>query len=105
MARVLRHVVLFAFKETSSDGEIEELQRTFEDLEDKIEGVLSVETGADVSNEGLQDGFTHCFQVTWPDEDARAVFQPHPAHEAFVEKVGPHVYKVVVVDYWADTSD
>lgn len=102
MARVLKHVVLLAFKATSSDEEINDLQTSFENLKDEIEGVLSVETGADVSNEGLQDGFTHCFQVTWPDEDARAVFQPHPAHQSFVEKVGPHVEKVVVVDYWTE---
>ena len=103
MAQVLKHVVLFAFKSSSSDEEISNLQTNFENLKNEIEGILSIETGSDVSNENLQDGFTHCFQVTWPDEDARAVFQPHPAHQAFVEKVGPHVEKVVVVDYWTES--
>ncbi len=104
MAKVLRHVVLFSFNDDTSDADIQDLRQTFENLKNEIDGILSVETGADVSNEGLQDGFSYCFQVTWPNEEARAVFQPYPAHKAFVDKVGPHVAKVVVVDYWAETA-
>jgi hypothetical protein len=102
MAKILRHVVLFSFNDGTSEADIEDIRTTFANLKGQIDGILSIETGADVSNEGLQDGFTHCFQVTWPDEEARAVFQPHPAHKAFVDKVGPHVAKVVVIDYWTE---
>ncbi len=105
MAKVLRHVVLFAFKDTSSEADIQDVVATFLALKDQIDVVISMDGGKDVSNEGLQDGFTHAFTVTWKDEAGRAAFGLHPAHQAFVEKVSPHAEKVLVVDYWGDDGN
>ncbi len=103
MAKVLRHVVLFAFKDSASEADVQGVVDRFLGLKDEIDGVLSMDGGKDVSNEGLQDGFTHAFTVTWKDEDGRAAFGPHPAHQAFIEEtLSPHLEKVVVVDYWGD---
>jgi hypothetical protein len=53
-----------------------------------------------MSVENLAQGFTHCFLVTFRDEDGRATYLPHAAHQDFVKLVGPRVDKVFVFDYW-----
>ncbi|HSI70883.1 MAG TPA: Dabb family protein [Gillisia sp.] len=98
--KVLRHVVLFKFKDSATDADIQQIVEAFKELPHKIDGILDFEWGTDVSTEGLADGFTHCFFVTFEDEDARDAYLPHPDHEAFGSIVGPHLDKVLVIDYW-----
>jgi hypothetical protein len=50
--------------------------------------------------ENLQQGFTHCFFVTFRSEADRAKYLPHPAHKEFGRMLGPYLDKVIVVDYW-----
>jgi hypothetical protein len=47
----------------------------------------------------LAKGFTHCFNLTFVDEAARATYLPHPDHLAFVEQLKPALDDVLVVDY------
>jgi hypothetical protein len=98
---VLRHVVLFALKPTSSDADAEELAQAFAKLPSEIDEIIDFEWGQDVSVEGKAQGFTHCFFVTFRDEAGRDAYLPHPAHKAFGEIVRKHVEKVLVLDYWA----
>jgi hypothetical protein len=35
------------------------------------------------------------------DPKDREIYLPHPDHKAFVEIAGPHIDKVLVLDYWA----
>ncbi|MCA9192845.1 MAG: Dabb family protein [Planctomycetales bacterium] len=99
--KVLRHVVLFKFKDDSSASDVEKLVQQFRELPSKIPTIADFEFGKDNSPEGLADGFTHCFLVTFKSEKDREVYLPHPAHKAFVEVLMPHLDKVLVVDYWA----
>ena len=98
--KVLRHVVLFKFKETSTAADIEKIVTAFGELPAKIPAIHAFEWGTDNSPEGLQQGLTHCFFITFASEADRDAYLPHPAHKAFVDLVGPHVDKVTVVDYW-----
>lgn len=99
--KVLRHVVLFKFKETSTPADVERIVKAFGELPAKIAEIKGFEWGTDNSPEGLQQGLTHCFFITFASEADRDAYLPHPAHKAFVDLVGPHVEKVTVVDYWA----
>ena len=99
---VLRHVVLFKFKDTSSSREIKEIEDAFRALPRKIDAIYDFEWGTDVSVENLQQGFTHCFLVTFRSEDDRAAYLPHPAHKQFGKILGPHLDKVLVIDYWSE---
>jgi Stress responsive A/B Barrel Domain len=101
-AKVLRHVVLFKFKETSSAEDVKAVEDAFRALPSKIKEVKSFEWGKNNSPEGINDGLTHCFFVTFASEKDRETYLPHPAHKAFVEVLKPHLDKVVVVDYWAE---
>lgn len=97
----LRHVVLFAFKDDASPEDIRKVEEAFSALPGKIPQIKGYEWGINNSPEGLNDGLTHCFFVTFDNEEDRAVYLPHPAHKAFVKILQPHLDKAVVVDYWA----
>jgi lysophospholipase L1-like esterase len=98
--KLLRHVVLFKFKETSTEADVETIVKAFAALPGRIKEIQDFEWGTDNSPEGLQQGLTHCFFVTFASEADRDAYLPHPAHKEFVDLVGPHVEKVTVVDYW-----
>ena len=97
----LRHVVLFKFKVSSTRQDIKEIEDAFRALPGKIDAIYDFEWGTDVSVENRQQGFTHCFFVTFQTEDDRAIYLPHPAHKEFGTILGPHLDKVLVIDYWA----
>jgi hypothetical protein len=100
-SKLLRHVVLFQFKESSSAEEIAKVVDAFRALPKKIPAIADFEYGTDNSPEKLSEGLTHCFLVTFKSEADREAYLPHPAHMEFVEVLKPHLERVVVVDYWA----
>jgi hypothetical protein len=96
-----RHFVSFQFKEGTSDEKKEELVKAFLGLKKEIDTIVDLEWGATDNIEPLNDGFTHSFLVTFKDKAGLATYLPHPAHEAFVAKIKPHLEKVYVFDYTA----
>ena len=66
----------------------------------KIDEILAFEWGTNSSPENLDQGFTHCFTLTFSDEECRNRYLPHPAHKAFGELVEKHLDNVLVFDYW-----
>lgn len=99
--KLLRHVVLFSFKEGSSVEQIKAVTDAFAALPQKISQVKSFEWGTNNSPENLNQGFTHCFLVGFASEADRAIYLTHPAHLSFVEILKPILDKVLVIDYWA----
>ena len=99
--KLLRHVVLFSFKEGSTDAQIKTITDAFAELPKKIPQVKTFEWGTNNSPENLNQGFTHCFFVSFASEADRAIYLPHPAHLAFIEILKPILDKVLVIDYWA----
>ena len=97
---VLRHVVLFKFKEGTTEGQLKAITDAFSALPGKIKEIKDYEWGLNNSPEGLNKGLTHCFFVTFRSEADRAVYLPHPEHKAFVALASPFIADVVVVDYW-----
>ena len=100
--KVLRHVVLFKFKDGTTDTDIKKVEDAFHALPSKIKEIRSWEWGKNNSPENLNQGFTHCFFVTFSSEKDRANYLPHPAHKAFGETLHPFLDKVLVLDYWAE---
>ena len=99
--KALRHVVLFSFKKEATENEIKTIITAFGELKNKIGAIKGYEWGTDVSTENLANGFTHCFVVTFHSAKDRDSYLPHPAHKEFVKLLGPHLEKVLVVDFWA----
>jgi len=99
--KMLRHVVLFKFRDDATPEGIKQVEDAFRGLPAKIKEIKSVEWGTNNSPENLAQGFTHCFFVTFASEADRAVYLPHPDHKAFGAVLKPYLDKVLVVDYWA----
>ncbi|MFM2363115.1 MAG: hypothetical protein RLZZ316_2017 [Bacteroidota bacterium] len=100
--KLLRHVVLFSFKEGSTPQQIKTVTDAFAALPQKIKEIKDFEWGTNNSPESLNQGYTHCFFVSFASEKDRAVYLPHPAHLAFVEVLKPILGNVLVIDYWTE---
>ena len=95
----IRHLVLLRFKDAVAADRVQHIEQEFCALRSKISAVQSLEWGTNNSPEGLAKGFTHCFNLTFADDAARAVYLPHPDHLAFVELLKPALEDVLVLDY------
>lgn len=104
--KVLRHAVFFSFKEESTPEDVQGVVDAFAALPGKIEEIIDFQAGTNNSPEGLDDGFTHCFLLTFGDEAGRAAYLPHPAHTGeFADTLRPHMKDVFVIDYWGTPAD
>ena len=98
----LRHVVLFAFKDSATSGQVDAIVTGFGQLSSAVPGIAAYEWGTNVSPEGLNAGFTHCFTLTFTSAEDRDAYLVHPAHQAFVGMLGACLERSLVLDYWAN---
>lgn len=97
---LLRHVVFLKFKESSGTTGAKTVEDAFRALPSKISQIKGLEWGTNNSPENLNQGFTHCFFLTFTSEKDRDAYLIHPDHKVFGSILGPHLDKVLVVDYW-----
>ena len=97
----LRHIVVFKYKPTATQEQISEVNREFGKLKDRIPGIIDFEYGVNDSPEGLDQGFTHVYLLTFESPEARDTYLPHPRHAEFGEFLGGMdiLEEVFVVDY------
>jgi hypothetical protein len=95
----VQHIALFSFKANTPQSAIDSAFVDLRRLAKVIPGISSFSAGGNSSPEGLADGLTHGFVMTFEDADARDAYLPHPEHEKFKGFVLPHIEKVVVFDY------
>ena len=99
---LLRHVVIFKFKDNSSAADVQKVAEAFANLYGKVPQIKSFEWGINNSPENLNQGLTHCFFASFSSEKDRDDYLIHPDHKAFVEVLKPHLDKVTVIDYWVN---
>ena len=95
----IRHVVHFKFKADASKEQIAKIVEEFAALKGRIPVVESLEWGTNVSTEGLDKGYDHCWIVTFKNAADRDAYIVHPAHKAFVELLKPSLEEALVVDF------
>jgi len=100
--QVLRHIVMYKFKDDVTPTQLQEVIDAFAMLPKKVDTIIGFEHGTNVSKEGKSEGFTHVFVVTFKNEADLAAYLVHPAHDAYVKVVRDRRDKVVVFDYWAE---
>jgi hypothetical protein len=98
--KMLRHVVLFKFKDDATPDQVKQVENAFRKLPSEIKEIKGLEWGTNNSPENLNQGLTHCFFLSFNSEEDRNAYLPHPAHKAFGAILKPYLDKVVVVDYW-----
>lgn len=96
-----RHVVFFKFKDGTTPEQVQEIEKAFAELPKKINTIVSYEWGTSESVEKLNDGFTHCFLVTFKDKAGLEAYLPAEAHKEFGKKLKPLLEKAFVFDYTA----
>ena len=98
---VLRHVVIFKFRDDAPETEVQKLNEQFASLAEHIPVIQDFEWGLNDSPEDFHQGFTHCYMLTFASEEDRdSIYTPHPKHQAFVANLQSYLEKVFVVDYW-----
>ena len=97
---LLKHVVCFKFKDEVTQEAIDTSIQNFKDLKTKIPEIIDFEWGKNISTEGHDDGMTHCFVLSFINEEARDIYLNHQAHIALVETIKSTLADVFVVDYF-----
>jgi Stress responsive A/B Barrel Domain len=95
----IRHVVHFKFKADADKAQVAKVVEEFAALKAKIPVVEALEYGTNVSPEGHDKGFTHCWIATFKNAADRDAYLVHPAHKAFVTLLGPVLDDALVIDF------
>jgi hypothetical protein len=98
MAKV-KHIGLIKFKDGVSSDQIESMFNAILDLSESIAGIEDYVAGPNNSPEGLADGFTHAFIMTFKDSAARDAYLSDPEHEKVKAVALPNVEKIVILDF------
>ena len=94
----IQHMVLFHFKDETSQQTIDQLVAELEALKTLCPGVLHYAGGEYSSPEGLNGSFSHGFMMTFDSEENRNIYLPHPEHERVKALIIPHLVNVVAFD-------
>lgn len=95
----IRHVVHFKFKAGADKAQVAKVVTEFAALKGKIAVVEALEYGTNVSPEGLDKGYTHCWIATFKNAADRDAYLVHPDHKAFVALLKPVLEDALVVDF------
>ena len=96
---MIRHLVLLRFKEGIPPERLADLEQGFTALAGRIDGIRQLEWGVNVSPEGLDKSFTHCFFLSFDNEADRDAYLPHAEHRALVDRMQPWLADALVIDY------
>jgi hypothetical protein len=96
---MVRHYGVFQFKDGIDAGQIDLCFAEMMGMVGKIPGLLAMEHGVYDSTEGMNDGFTHGFIMTFDTLESRDAYLPHPEHERVKLIVVPCLERVVVFDF------
>jgi hypothetical protein len=95
----VKHIALIKFKNGTPQDEVEKCFNEILDITESIPGIEDYVSGMNSSPEGLNQGYTHGFVMTFENAAARDVYLTHPEHERFKALILPHVETVVVFDF------
>lgn len=79
---MIRHCVFVRFRADVSKAERDAIYADLAALKDVIPGLVTISYGANVSPEGLHQGFEDGFIIDFTDDAARDAYLVHPAHKA-----------------------
>lgn len=95
----VKHIALLKFKAGVTEEQIDKVFSDLLDLSENIPGIEDYVAGPNSSPEGLNQGYTHGFVITFADAAARDAYLPHPEHEKFKVEALPLVETVAVFDF------
>ena len=94
----IQHMVLLKFKPEVTPEKITDLFSQLAQLQQLIPGITYYAGGPYSSPEGLNQGYTHGFLMTFESVDARDAYLPHPDHEWVKAALLPCIDSVIAFD-------
>ena len=101
----IQHMVLLKFKPEVTPEKIKDLFEQLAQLQQLIPGITYFSGGEYSSNEGLNQGYTHGFLMTFESVEARDAYLPHPEHERVKSALLECIDSVLAFDFEAGTRD
>ena len=95
----VKHIALIKFKEGTTEEQIQSIFSSILDITETIPGIEDYVSGPYASPEGLNQGFTHAFIMTFTDVAARDAYLPHPEHERVKASLTAEVDSLLVFDF------
>jgi hypothetical protein len=96
---MIRHILLLQFTANTTGQDVAEIMSLFEAVKFKIEGIVAVSAGENMSPEGKNKQFTHCISMDFVDTTARDNYLSHPEHQKIKPRFRPHIADILVLDY------
>lgn len=93
---MITHVVLLQPKSTVTDNEIAEALSHVRELQQTIPGIISVQTGKNLSN--YNQGYTYGFIMQFSDAKNLKEYAPHPAHQVVSKELLQISEKIIDFD-------
>ena len=87
----ITHIVLFKFKTTCTEENIQACFTQLAELTQALPIIRSFRWGKYSSDEGLNQGFTHAFIMTFDDRASRDEYLVHPEHVKVAEFIQQHI--------------
>src|SRR5688500_16361496 len=98
MAKV-QHMVVVKFRAPEGESKIKPLFAALAELPRRIPGILHFSGGPYASAEGLNQGFTHGFLMTFTDVRARDMYVMLLEHQRVVGEYLPFIENVLAFDF------
>ncbi|AFZ22659.1 Stress responsive A/B Barrel Domain-containing protein [Cylindrospermum stagnale PCC 7417] len=94
----VQHIVLLNFKEEVTTEKIIYLFGLLAELQQLIPGITYFSGGQNSSPEGLNQGYTHGFVMTFSSVEARDAYLPHSEHERVKSEILKCIESVLAFD-------
>ena len=94
---MIRHVVLWAFKDSVPRSERDAILAAVRALETRVPSLRSLEVGENVSPARAQ-GYTHVLLETFDDRDGLAAYASHPDHLPVLARLRDAAAQLLAVD-------
>jgi hypothetical protein len=98
---MVQHMVILKVKPGVSQAQVDALMGELKGLSQKIPGILHFSGGRYSSPEGLNQGFTHGFLMTFETAAARDTYLSHAEHERVKAAIIPNIDDAIAFDYEA----
>jgi len=94
---MLRHIILFKFKPTTTGGQRAELRAMLEALPGQIDIIREFQVGYDIIQAGRS--YDMGLVASYDDRDALEIYAKHPAHIPVVERARELCDSVIACDF------
>ncbi len=84
---MIRHCAFFRFRKNIPEKKICRLLEEFVGLAPKLEGLLNIHVGPNISQEGLDRGFKYGIIMDFTTPAARDAYLVHPDHVALAKRL------------------